>query len=159
MNDTKCSLLDPFNLEVKIRKQLYPRSAISHSFVAIKVNQCYLHLGPNRIFILESMIGKTTLTSYENEVSFDEVETTTDCEVEKQNDSELYYPLDQTVFKLCVSPFSLGTSIWPEENNSQLVQYSMKTKLSLEYVDYAFLGAHKFLKTTIGITLGKIVVR
>ena len=38
MNDTKNSLLDPFNLEVKIRKQLYPRSAISYSYVAIKVN-------------------------------------------------------------------------------------------------------------------------
>ena len=94
MNDTKRFLLDPFDLEVKIRKQLYPRNAISHSFVAIKVNQCYLHLGPNRIFILESMIGKTTLASYENEVSFDEVDTTTDCEVEKQEDSEQYYQDD-----------------------------------------------------------------
>ena len=101
MNDTKHSLFDPFNLEVKIRKPLYSRSALSHSFVAIKVNQRYLHLGPNHIFILESiknnlkeMIGETTLTSYENEVSFDEVDTTTDCEVEKQEDSEQYYQDD-----------------------------------------------------------------
>ena len=101
MNDTKHSLFDPFNLEVKIRKPLYSRSALSHSFVAIKVNQRYLHLGPNHIFILESiknnlkeMIGETTLTSYENEVSFDEEDTTTDCEVEKQEDSEQYYQDD-----------------------------------------------------------------
>ena len=58
------------------------------------------------------------------------------------------FPLDQTVFKLCFTPLSVGTSKWPEENNSQLIQYSMKTKLSLEYVDYAFLGSHNFLKPT-----------
>ena len=42
-----------------------------------------------------------------------------------------HFPQDQAVFKVGLSPLDLGASIWPEEKSSQLIQCSLKTKLSL----------------------------
>lgn len=55
-------------------------------------------------------------------------------------------PEDQPVVQLVLAPVSVGASIWPEDKAGHLVQTSVKTRLSLEYVDYTFLGVHHFVK-------------
>ena len=37
-------------------------------------------------------------------------------------------------------------SVWPQDKGVQLVQFSVKSKISVEYVDYAVLGLHHLVK-------------
>ena len=55
-------------------------------------------------------------------------------------------PDDQPFLSLTLCPLSVGVSVWPEDRTGQLLQYSLKVRLSLEVVDYAFLGLHHVVK-------------
>ena len=55
-------------------------------------------------------------------------------------------PDDHPFLQMTLSPLSISVSVWPEDKTGQLVQYSFKTKLSLEFVDYSFLGVHHVVK-------------
>ena len=56
------------------------------------------------------------------------------------------YPLDTPFLSLTCSPLSCGVSVWSEDRAGHLLQYSFKSKLAVEYVDFAFLGNHHFVK-------------
>ena len=56
------------------------------------------------------------------------------------------HPLDTPFLSLSLSPLSLGINVWAEQRADQLIQYSFKSKLAVEYVDFAFLGKHHFIK-------------
>ena len=55
-------------------------------------------------------------------------------------------PADQPMLSLSLSPVSLGVSSWPCERSDQLIQTSLKTRISVEFVDYCFLGVHHLIK-------------
>ena len=55
-------------------------------------------------------------------------------------------PDDHPWLSVSLSPVSVGVSVWPQDKGVQLVQFSVKSKISVEYVDYAFLGLHHLVK-------------
>ena len=52
----------------------------------------------------------------------------------------LGYIVSYQTFQLSESlcPLSVDVSLWPEDRSGQLQQYSVKTKITMEYVDYTF---------------------
>ena len=54
--------------------------------------------------------------------------------------------MDQPFLQASLCPLSVGVSVWPEDRAGQLLQYSVKTKITMEYVDYTFLGLHHLVK-------------